>query len=332
MFALSILLTSHFLIFQHPRGSQNPDPYLVISVGKQTEQTPGQLRTDSPVWEKGYSFLVGNPDNDTLQLKIMDQKTGGELGRFTYILSSILAKDGMIIVSQPFQLLKSGPESKIIMSLSLKILKRSELAEGDNISISSELNIGGLTRSVSVRTNDDVEDGIKSIENFIKETPIKEINLANTLAALPKPISPVPQNDSNLGRIHLTLEYSVQRQKLAVTVHKIMNIPLTDPSNIPDPYVKLYLLPGRSKESKRKTNVIKDNCNPVYEDTFEYIISAGELMQTELEITVCTQKGFLYGGSPIIGMVKIALAEPEISTTGISKWWDLLPENKMHSE
>lgn len=67
--------------------------------------------------------------------------------------------------------------------------------------------------------------------------------------------------------------------------------------------MKLYLLPGRSKESKRKTNVIKDNCNPVYDATYEYIISAAELMSTELEVTVATQKGFLSGGSPVIGMV-----------------------------
>lgn len=81
------------------------------------------------------------------------------------------------------------------------------------------------------------------------------------------------------------------------------NIPLKDPSNVPDPYVKLYLLPGRSKETKRKTIIVKDSCNPVYDATFEYIISTAELNSTELEITVATQKGFLSGGSPIIGMV-----------------------------
>lgn len=104
-----------------------------------------------------------------------------------------------------------------------------------------------------------------------------------------------------LGCIQLTIRYSVQRQRLTVVVHKIMNIPQKDPSNIPDPYVKLYLLPGRSKESKRKTNVVKDNCNPVYDATFEYVISTGELGGTELEVTVATQKGFL--SSPVIGMV-----------------------------
>lgn len=106
------------------------------------------------------------------------------------------------------------------------------------------------------------------------------------------------------------------------------NIPLKDPTSIPDPYVKLYLLPGRSKESKRKTIVIKDNCNPLYDATFEYIISAAELQTTDLEVTVCTQKGFLSGGSPIIGMVKVNLIDPEISSQGSTCWYDLLPENK----
>lgn len=82
---------------------------------------------------------------------------------------------------------------------------------------------------------------------------------------------------------------------------------MKDPTNIPDPYVKLYLLPGRSKESKRKTNVIKDNVNPVYDATYEYIISGAELKTTELEVTVATQKGFLSGGSPVIGMVSFFL-------------------------
>lgn len=62
-------------------------------------------------------------------------------------------------------------------------------------------------------------------------------------------------------------------------------------------------MPGRSKETKRKTLIVKDSCDPVYEATFEYIISSAELKNTELEVTVATQKGFLSGGSPVIGMV-----------------------------
>lgn len=90
------------------------------------------------------------------------------------------------------------------------------------------------------------------------------------------------------------------------------NIPLKDPSNVPDPYVKLYLLPGRSKESKRKTIIVKDSCDPVYDANFEYIISSAELKNTELEVTVATQKGFLSGGNPIIGMVNFPFSDSQI--------------------
>lgn len=82
------------------------------------------------------------------------------------------------------------------------------------------------------------------------------------------------------------------------------NIPLKDPTNVPDPYVKLYLLPGRSKESKRKTAVVKDNCMPEYDEQFEWVIPMAELHSRQLEVTVATHKGFL-GGSPVIGQVSI---------------------------
>ncbi|XP_055923756.1 extended synaptotagmin-2 isoform X2 [Eupeodes corollae] len=354
--ALLIVFADSAKNLPHARTASNPDPYLVVSVGKQTEQTPVQLRNDSPVWEQGFTFLVGNPDNDNLQMKIFDQKTGNEIGRFSYILSTLLTMPDMQIVSQPFQLHKSGLESKIIITLALRVLKRADSTE-DNVSIdafSMSEAIPSLSRSSSVRTASQVE-GVtipskakEIVSSSMESSIVEEDNLvksaASSIAAITPPRSPRINPDSvlthrfpdtttsagehNLGRIQLSIHYSITRQKLSVTIHKIMHIPLTDPSNIPDPYVKLYLLPGRAKESKRKTVTIKDNCNPVYEATFEYVISSAEIMQTDLEVTVCTQKGFLYGGSPVIGMLKISLAEPDISAQGLSSWFDLQPETK----
>lgn len=100
------------------------------------------------------------------------------------------------------------------------------------------------------------------------------------------------------------LFYAKRADQLMDGVSRSRNLPMKDASSIPDPYVKLYLLPGRSKETKRKTGVVKDNCNPVYDATFEYILSAPDLLSTELEVTVATQKGILSGGSPVIGIVR----------------------------
>ena len=78
---------------------------------------------------------------------------------------------------------------------------------------------------------------------------------------------------------------------------------MNDPTNIPDPYVKLYLLPERNKDSKRKTEAIKDNCNPVYEQQFEYIISPGELSNRQLEVSVATRKKLFSSSSNCMGQV-----------------------------
>uniref|UniRef100_A0A8D8C695 Extended synaptotagmin-2 n=1 Tax=Culex pipiens TaxID=7175 RepID=A0A8D8C695_CULPI len=352
------------------RQQSQPDPYMILSVGKKTEQTSVQMRTDAPVWEQGFTFLVGNPDNDTLQLKILDQKTGTNIGHLTYILSTLMEKKNLEVVSQPFQLQKSGPETKIIMSMSLRILKRGRGSADDAASEKgSESGIGSgesvLSRTSSVKaapttvadsTSSEAsssalrkQESRKSASSaIIDQMSIQEepfvLSTLNTVMMATPPRSPnLSENGSELlrrspsttssagaaglGRIQLTIAHSIQRQRLLVIVHKIANIPLKDPTNIPDPYVKLYLLPGRTADSKRKTNVVKDNCNPVFDATFEYIMSPAELINSELEVTVCTQKGFF--GSPIIGRQKIILNDPEITCgQGISGWYDLLPELK----
>ncbi|XP_058061693.1 extended synaptotagmin-2 isoform X2 [Anopheles bellator] len=360
------------------RQQSQPDPYLVLAVGKKTEQTSVQMRTDAPVWEQGFTFLVGNPDNDTLQLKVIDQKTGNTIGTLIYILSALMEKKNLEIMSQPFQLQKSGAESKILMSLSLRILKRyQELeveptpekgsrTEGDavltrsssvrapSLSQSSSQQATsveattpeGLAHQGSIRKQDSRKSTtsaildqmsvhqeepfvVSTLNTVMMATPPRSPNLSDGGTELLRrsPSTTSSAGSAGLGRIQLTVSYSVQRQRLLVIVHKINNIPLKDPSNIPDPYVKLYLLPGRTKESKRKTNVVKDNCDPVFDATFEYIISNAELVNSELEITVCTQKGFF--GSPVIGMQKLTLNDLEIASgQGVRAWYDLLPESK----
>ncbi|XP_034486132.1 extended synaptotagmin-2 isoform X2 [Drosophila innubila] len=334
------------------RSHSKPDPYLVCSVNKQKKQTAMILRDDSPVWEQGFTFLVTNPDNECLNIKIYDQKTGNDIGQYTYTLSTLLKQFNMEVIQQPFQLQKSGPESKLYMSLSLRILKAGEIdKESDTLE-----QVAALARSSSVKTPDAtvvapqaVKDTQASNKRLSAEAPIAEEKPVKVAPAIPasasleKPISEVvstvlthrmPESTSTagehgLGRIQLSIIYSAQRQKLDVTIHKIMHIPLRDPSNIPDPYVKLYLLPGRSKDSKRKTSIVKDNCNPTYDATFDYLISIAELRHTELEVTVCTQKGFLSSGSPIIGMLKISLDDSDITAPGgLKSWFDLQPEIK----
>ena len=72
--------------------------------------------------------------------------------------------------------------------------------------------------------------------------------------------------------------------------------------------MKLYLLPDRSKDSKRKTDVIKDSSDPIYDERFEYEVTANELTERQLEVSVINKKGvFHLQKSPIMGQVNLIL-------------------------
>ncbi|XP_030027059.2 extended synaptotagmin-1 isoform X5 [Manduca sexta] len=350
------------------RSQARPDPYLTVTVGKKTENSAVQMRTDDPVYEIGYSFLVQNPEIDNIEVKVLDQKTGGLLGQLIYSISSLLKQKDMSMLTQPLTLQRSGPESKIIMSMQLRILKdavKEEDAELESVeqppvepspptpaaspTPSAETTDGTVKpepivpndEPVPVQQNTESKsaDEVSQDNASQKSIPVEQIEKeVDTPQEFQPPVgrdSPklihrtssltTSAGEAGLGRILLSLRYSMQNQTLFVVVHKIMNIPLKDPTNVPDPYVKLYLLPGRSKDSKRKTVVVKDSCMPEYDEQFEWVIPLAELHSRQVEVTVATHKGFL-GGSPVIGQVIIHLNQYDFREAK-TLWFDLLPES-----
>ncbi|XP_056640030.1 extended synaptotagmin-2 isoform X1 [Diorhabda sublineata] len=327
------------------RMSTKPDPYAVLRVGNNIQQTKVLMRTINPVWEEGFTFLINNPENDTLFLSVMDQKTSSEIGQLNLKIKTIASKQDLVMNKEPFSLLKSGPESKVIWSIHLRILKQSEVIAEirsddpgvmkrsiSNVSKSSLENLDSTDVSQENINNDPSESLNPSnevVEDLIEDSStsfVSNIPTSEATDILYHRTSSVTSSagEAGLGRIQLTLRYSIQRQRLIVVVHKIMNIPLKDPSSIPDPYVKLYLLPERARDTKRKTQVIKDNINPIFDETFEYVISQGEIGFRQLEVTACTQKQLIYSNSNILGQVIIDLGKLNL-TQPYNSWFDLQP-------
>ncbi|XP_071446614.1 extended synaptotagmin-2-B isoform X2 [Hetaerina americana] len=348
------------------RATSKPDPCALLSLGKKQETTTVQMRTGDPVWEQGFTFLVNNPQSDTLHIKVIDQKTGQDIGRLSYNLCDLMEKHLMQIEDQPLALKHSGPDSKILLSMQMRILKYEEPKEEDDddeSEKSKETSDNGKGASAPLVAKDSVS-GSESPSTPQSHSPLKKqashdsvasassisvsklitSEVASNLDAQPPSIPSVPPPDDDdselrfrsnaaakshgdigLGRVQLTLRYSTQRQRFIVVIHKVVNLPMPDPSNIPDPYVKLYLLPERSKDSKRKTEAVKDNCNPIYDETFEYLISLGELNSRQLEISVVTKKGFFSSESPIIGQAVINLGELSLHQP-VTLWLDLQKE------
>ncbi|XP_045454847.1 extended synaptotagmin-2-A [Melitaea cinxia] len=340
------------------RVQSRPDPYLIVTVGKRSEHTAVQMRTDSPVYEIGYSFLVQNPEIDVLEIRVLDQKTGSQLGQLSYAISWLLKEKDLTMLNQPMNLQKSGPETKIILAAQLKILKeaiKEKDYEEESVTAPSEPEpeLTGpsaptapaypppVQPSHTEELKDFVDNAPPNQSDNLSEKSIPVEQIINKEVDVPQESQIPSERDSpklvhrtsslttsageaGLGRILLSLRYSMQNQVLYVVVHKIMNIPLKDPSNVPDPYVKLYLLPGRSKDSKRKTVVVKDSCMPEFDEQFEWAIPLTELHSRQLEVTVATHKGFLTG-SPVIGQVIVHLNQYDLREAK-TVWLDLLPE------
>ncbi|XP_053984872.1 extended synaptotagmin-1 isoform X1 [Hylaeus volcanicus] len=346
------------------RGNKQPDVYLEASVGGNTKRTSTMLRSCDPVWEQGFTFLVSNPETGALYIKITDEKTTSVVGELNYNISLLLKQNNLEISQQPYDLQTTEVDSKLILSMSLNILKYEEpepTSEEDdddydinqlnkrierqesNISntFSSSLPPSPLKRQASKESVNSFTHSTGSGAAIGSEELVAVNEEAIVTNAAPSSRTGSPQlihrnlsvtssaGDYKLGRIQMSLRYNIQRQKLIIVIHKIANLPLpqNDPHNIPDPYVKLYLLPDRHKETKRKTAVMKDNCNPIFDEQFEYVVSQGDLNTRTLEVSVCTQKGWLSAGSNVMGQVHLTLSEMDI-TKSTTSWYDLQPETK----
>ncbi|XP_044033043.1 extended synaptotagmin-2 isoform X1 [Siniperca chuatsi] len=124
-----------------------------------------------------------------------------------------------------------------------------------------------------------------------------------------------------LGEVQLTVRHSSQRNKLIVVVHACRNlIAFTKDSS--DPFIRIYLLPDKSRTGRRKTGTMKRTLNPVYDQTFEFSVSMVELHRRTLDVAVKNGGSILSKHKGLLGKVLVDLSGEDISK-GWTQWYDL---------
>uniref|UniRef100_A0A4W6FJ54 Extended synaptotagmin 2 n=1 Tax=Lates calcarifer TaxID=8187 RepID=A0A4W6FJ54_LATCA len=108
-----------------------------------------------------------------------------------------------------------------------------------------------------------------------------------------------------LGEVQLTVRHSSQRNKLIVVVHACRNL-IAFTKDGSDPFIRLYLLPDKSRTGRRKTSTMKRTLNPVYDQTFEFSVSIVELHRRTLDVAVKNGGSILSKHKGLLGKVSPA--------------------------
>ncbi|XP_026217744.1 extended synaptotagmin-2 [Anabas testudineus] len=124
-----------------------------------------------------------------------------------------------------------------------------------------------------------------------------------------------------LGEVQLTVRHSSQRNKLIVVVHACRNL-IAFTKDGSDPFIRLYLLPDKSRTGRRRTSMMKRTLNPVYDQTFEFSVSMVELHRRTLDVAVKNGGSILSKHKGLLGKVLVDLSGEDISK-GWTQWYDL---------
>ncbi|XP_032424475.1 synaptotagmin-like protein 5 isoform X2 [Xiphophorus hellerii] len=126
------------------------------------------------------------------------------------------------------------------------------------------------------------------------------------------------------GEILLNISYSYKTGALNVLVKKCYNLATGDDRRQrTDAYVKTYLLPDTSRQSKRKTSIRPNTINPVFNENLRYVISHSQLETRTLQVSVWHHDRFGYNS--FLGEVELTFDSWEFDSQ-IEEWYSLQPK------
>jgi len=118
------------------------------------------------------------------------------------------------------------------------------------------------------------------------------------------------QKHSTAPILNYQLNYEQGSQTLVLTIIKCMNLKKADlMGGKPDPIVNIFLRPGQQKAIKTKT--VKNEQNPVFNETFRFEMSLAEVSQKTLTLQVSDWDRF--SKNDPMGEVKIPLRQVDLS-------------------
>ncbi|XP_061778223.1 extended synaptotagmin-2 isoform X5 [Nerophis ophidion] len=344
------------------KSSSEPSPYVQLTVGHKTQESKIRYKTKEPLWEDSFSFLVHNPRRQELEVEVKDDKAKCTLGTLSVPLSGLLAEDDMTLTQCfPLRNSGPSSSIKLKMALrilslekqvssdqpSLVNVRKSSLphasaAASPRVSTSdspppthtSSLTLhhrdGEPYAASPLRSTSSLTVGMSASQKHLahrESTPslASDISLPFATLELQQRMQLIHNGSAPsqfpLGEVQLTVRHSAQRNKLIVVAHACRNL-IAFTKDASDPFIRLYLLPDKSRSGRRKTSTMKRTLNPVYDHTFEYSVSTVELHRRTLDVAVKNRGNILSKHKGLFGKVLVDLCGDDIAK-GWTQWYEL---------
>ncbi|KAM4551306.1 extended synaptotagmin-2-A isoform 3-T3 [Odontesthes bonariensis] len=101
--------------------TSDPSPFVQFTVGHKSFESKTKYKTNEPVWEEAFTFLIHNPKIQELEIEVKDEKHVCSLGTLAVPLTSLLQAEDMTL-NQRFPLKNSGPSCTLKMKMALRVL------------------------------------------------------------------------------------------------------------------------------------------------------------------------------------------------------------------
>nr|XP_041567453.1 extended synaptotagmin-1 [Taeniopygia guttata] len=278
------------------RGSRPPAALVSLTVRDVSFRTRTCAPSPEPVWDEGFSFLILNPHEETLELQVQDE-AGPALGALLLPLAPLLARAGL--GSDGWEPLSGG--GRLLLRAQLGVLVPQEL----------EQRAAGEEEEGEDEDEDDEGDG-------------EDEGRAPGGLRRRRPPADSPPEPTAGPRLRLSLWHHREQRKLVAIVHGCREL-RAPPKELPDPYVSLLLLPERSK---RRTGVQKRTLNPDFDERFEWELPTEEAAQRRLEVTVKSTLSFVTREKEALGKLQLDLARVDLSE-GEPRWYELQDERSL---
>ncbi|XP_029930837.1 extended synaptotagmin-2 isoform X2 [Myripristis murdjan] len=120
--------------------SSDPSPFVQFRVGHKSFESKTRYKTNEPVWEEAFTFLIHNPKSQELEVEVKDEKHECSLGTLTLPLSRLLEAQDMTM-NERFPLKNSGPSCTLKMKMALRVLCLDKSASSSSDSTPSTVQV-----------------------------------------------------------------------------------------------------------------------------------------------------------------------------------------------